>query len=575
MTVNSSAPKRQDFTGTGLSGPFPILIPIGDKTQVKAVKTEIATGESETLVLDSDYTVSSDLADLTLTDPLPVTHKLTLLLQTVVEQVRDFLPGNPFPPDIFERMADDLTRHVLCITEQQDRAVRLSDGDPREGGVTIDPLVANKYVAVSSDASKLVMADVAPDVDAYLAGLLAGVPSVQIVQDNIASVNTVAGISSSVVTVAGMSAILPTVAGMAADISTVIGLTATMNAAIAASIPESLNYIWNGGMLLWRGYTGAVTGSVSARIRVVEGWSCAQTGLGTGIEASQNATGSSIMSQFALQLRRATGSTNVNEMNAVFNLSPEESYPLRGQNVVAGLRALRGADLPLGSLVNVDVMYTTNPGVNVITNGDGSYSAGHNVAGTFSFAPGTSYTSFASGATAITVPSTAVQVALRVRWTPPVSAAGANEFVRMTDVYLCRGVGSVRPRPIRQSMAMLHALKQWRRTCLATDAFATPSNPGAIVAAGGAALNSKAFSTDPTQLVWNMMYGDIPLHYTPNVTWFSPQGTVGGYGASSTTTTGVANLIGASDSLVSFQGSSGTPTVGTLYCIGFEAEARL
>lgn len=570
MTINAGAPKRQDFTGTGIAGPFPITIPISSANQLKVIRTLISSGVEEVLVLGTDFNVKTDLSSLTLTEALANTHKLSLLLDPVLQQNVDFLAGSSFPSDVVERVVDDLCRQIIKINEEQGRCVRLADSSPLTTGVTIEDPVAGKFLAVDATGTKIVMSDIdASVIDDSLDALAlagAGLADVITVADNIADVQTVAGMEASVVSLASLSPVLTAVNGMASDITTVIGLQTAMNAALTAVRPETVNYIWNGNFQLWRGYTAARATTALKRMYPLDGWSCAKVSYGTGVTCTQIAQNDN--SPFNLRVQRDSAQTFTDMINLVFNLAPDECYSLAGQDVVVSFRGKCGANFSgaSGQLL-VDVMYTTSSVIQPITADDGTYTTGGGVAGTLTATLTTSFQKFVNSSTVITIPSGAKQVALRFRYVPT-GTAGANDWFEINDVYLCRGRGDANPRPLLMMNTNFNAIRQWKRT------YNSAHEDGKVVTVYTGGLSVLARTTLGSDLMWSLFYGDVPFLYTPTITTYSNGGTSGSYGQTSGTT-GTTSTADAGMSNCLIFGASGATTIGSTYTTHISAEARL
>lgn len=187
MTVAANSVIAGPTTGNGAVDTYNYPYRVDADSHLKVRLTTILTGETEDLVLNTDYTLSGtgppylNGVDIVLNDPLPSTKTITRWRETPASQEIDFGATFDFAPEPVELMADKLTLLRQEVAEDVSRALKLpyqytlpdslflpapmdgrsikwsdaegsfvlTDGDPDEG--TADALAAAAAAASSAD----------------------------------------------------------------------------------------------------------------------------------------------------------------------------------------------------------------------------------------------------------------------------------------------------------------------------------------------------------------------------------------------------------------------------------------
>lgn len=166
MTI-TSAVSRNDYAGSGTTGPFAFTFRILAATDLVVTTRDTTTGVETTLAYPADYSVTGVGAraggSITLTDPLEVGHALTIRRVRPLTQTTDIRNQGPFLPEIHEDAFD----HLLMIDQQQqdqiDRAVLLPATIPATGfDLHLPSPAAGKALAWNSDGTGLTNAEAQP-----------------------------------------------------------------------------------------------------------------------------------------------------------------------------------------------------------------------------------------------------------------------------------------------------------------------------------------------------------------------------------------------------------------------------
>lgn len=206
MTVPAISPyKAGPFTGNGSSTTFNFGFKVFRQQDAAVILTEIATGLSQVLTLDSDYSIALNANQNVAPggavtypisgSPMANTHRLTVVSALVIEQLTDLANGGAFYPEVIE---DALDRAVMLIGQQQeqlDRSLKFPAVD-EPGASEIPPVAqrAGRFLVFENNG-------------APLAGPLVG------------NVNTVAGAIAAIDTVAPHVAAIETVASNITDVT--------------------------------------------------------------------------------------------------------------------------------------------------------------------------------------------------------------------------------------------------------------------------------------------------------------------------------------------------------------------
>jgi hypothetical protein len=135
MTISSETRTAGPFTGNGATSAFPFTFKVFSTSDVLAVRT--IDGEEDTLVLNTDYTVSlnadqdtSPGGTLTTLVPLPTDYLLTLTSNVGNTQAVEITNKGGFYPSVINTALDRLTIMVQQLLNKITRSIKipLSDG---------------------------------------------------------------------------------------------------------------------------------------------------------------------------------------------------------------------------------------------------------------------------------------------------------------------------------------------------------------------------------------------------------------------------------------------------------------
>lgn len=148
MTV-SSENRRADYNGDGATVAFPTGFRFLQDSDLKVIKTVIATGIESVLTLNSDYTVvgaGDDSGGTVTTNVAPASsEKLSILRSVSLTQETDYVENDEFPAESHEKALDKLTMISQQLQEVSDRTLKLSESQV-SSGLTIPPPVDGKYL---------------------------------------------------------------------------------------------------------------------------------------------------------------------------------------------------------------------------------------------------------------------------------------------------------------------------------------------------------------------------------------------------------------------------------------------
>lgn len=142
MTVTSQI-SRNDYNGNGVTTQFPVTFRFLQNSQIKVIRTIVATGVATTLTLDAagadGYSVTGanlpSGGQVTLNVALPLGSRLSILRNVPVTQEIDYLPNDPFPAESHELGLDKLTMAIQQQSEISSRSITLP---PQTVGVSTE-----------------------------------------------------------------------------------------------------------------------------------------------------------------------------------------------------------------------------------------------------------------------------------------------------------------------------------------------------------------------------------------------------------------------------------------------------
>lgn len=128
MTVESLT-SRVTYTGAGSTGPYAIPYYFLEEDDLVVVKITISTEAEETLVLNTDYTITGEGDEaggaLVLTSALSSLYQLKISRSPDLLQETDYPPSDPFPAESHERAIDKI--HMIIMAQRD----ALADFDDR------------------------------------------------------------------------------------------------------------------------------------------------------------------------------------------------------------------------------------------------------------------------------------------------------------------------------------------------------------------------------------------------------------------------------------------------------------
>ena len=159
MTLSATPVPRNEYVGSGSTGPFTYSFRITNKNHLLVLRTVIATGVTTTLVVDTDYSVAgvdSATGSITLTTALEATERLTILRLQTLEQASEYT-NEDFPAG---RLEKDLDKIVMALQELNERTLRafLFKKESQLENVPIDDPTDGKFMKYDSALGKFVWA---------------------------------------------------------------------------------------------------------------------------------------------------------------------------------------------------------------------------------------------------------------------------------------------------------------------------------------------------------------------------------------------------------------------------------
>lgn len=165
MTVSSTT-SRVTYATDGSSTAFPVSFYFLANADLVVLLVD-ADGNSETLVLTTDYTVSGAGVEsggtVTLLSAPAPGYTIVIYRDPAVTQLTDYAPNDPFPAETHERALDKLTMICQRLYERVARSFGLADSDTSGASVLIPTPVAGRALKWADDGLSLVNSAVDPD----------------------------------------------------------------------------------------------------------------------------------------------------------------------------------------------------------------------------------------------------------------------------------------------------------------------------------------------------------------------------------------------------------------------------
>src|SRR5581483_2091663 len=166
MSVTSTSVKVQytgDGSTTNFSFPFNLLTDANARVVINPTDVVVYFGASGSEVVQStsSYTVngpSGSPANTVIFNSAPASGTVITIYRTkALTQAGTWTDGQPFSASQFQLSLDKLTMLVQQLQEQLNRSIQLYPATTISGPVRMPDLVANNYLKVSSDGTKLIM----------------------------------------------------------------------------------------------------------------------------------------------------------------------------------------------------------------------------------------------------------------------------------------------------------------------------------------------------------------------------------------------------------------------------------
>lgn len=280
--------------------------------------------------------------------------------------------------------------------------------------------------------------------------------------------------------------------------------TSRLNAIVMARLKGNL--LRNGAMQIWQRGTSFASGAT--KVRTADGWEFFRTGGVAGGTLSRQAGDST---QYVARIQRDNANAAANVMNFAQSIETVDSRLFSGKNVIVKFKAKAGANFsPTSSLFTASIIAGTGTDENVITGFTGANTFATNAA----LVASTTESLFElTGA----VPANTTQLGVLISWTPPAVAAGANDWLQVTEIQLCVGDGAADDFPYRLLSEELAICRRFTRKSFLMDT-APVQNAGANTGEfTWAASQAGATAQRSPQISF-----DTEMRATPTLTLYNP-----------------------------------------------------
>jgi hypothetical protein len=153
--VQATPRKAGPFVGNGVSTVFAFSFKTRSTDHLKVIRADL-TGVETTLLLNSQYTVALNAdqeampgGSITLSAPLALNYKLTILSLVPYAQTTDVPGSGVIPPAVLEDTLDLLVMQTQQLAEESTRAVKVSP----TSGANPDTLLPDSLAAAAASAS--------------------------------------------------------------------------------------------------------------------------------------------------------------------------------------------------------------------------------------------------------------------------------------------------------------------------------------------------------------------------------------------------------------------------------------
>ena len=255
MTISSQTRKAGPFVGSGSTGPFAFAFKIFQPSDMLVVKVNNTTSVETTLVLTTDFTVSLNFdqnsnpgGNVTLVAPLASGYNMVMSSQIPYLQETDLTNQGGFYPEVITSSLDNLTIQTQQLKEEVDRSAKLpitsaEDADAlvadivrlADSAANID-IVANNITSVNTDATYIANINTVAGAITNVNAVGTNIANVNTNATNIANINTVAAANTNVNLVGNNIASVNTTATNIASINTnTTNIVAIQNASANAT----------------------------------------------------------------------------------------------------------------------------------------------------------------------------------------------------------------------------------------------------------------------------------------------------------------------------------------------------
>lgn len=178
MTVETEIAKSGPYDGAGTVGPFTVGFRFLANDHLQAIRTD-ASSVDTVLVLDVDYTVSgagNSTGSLTLTNPLPVGEKLTIVRNVPFTQEADYVNNDAFPAESHEKALDLGVMQAQQLRGDLERSIKIPPTLPVDFDTSLPATIAsspNQVLMVNATGDGIIPGPTATDVAGANASALA------------------------------------------------------------------------------------------------------------------------------------------------------------------------------------------------------------------------------------------------------------------------------------------------------------------------------------------------------------------------------------------------------------------
>jgi len=167
MTI-STAGNRASYDGNGVTVAFSFPYRFLANADLVVLLVDTSDDSIETLVLDTDYTITGALASgggtVTLSVAPPTLHKLIIYGNPAIKQLLDLIEYENMPAEEVERELDKLTLICARLSDQFNRSIKISDASTATFNPTLPVTpVPGATLALNEDGENIVYGPLVAD----------------------------------------------------------------------------------------------------------------------------------------------------------------------------------------------------------------------------------------------------------------------------------------------------------------------------------------------------------------------------------------------------------------------------